>query len=200
MCSQRRDRHVVSGYPLAPHEEGLSPTQFLPRGILEGRGGESRPSGRNKLHLGFLPSLPLPFKKLHILIFLFFFFLFVLFWPCSWKAEVPPPWRPGTEPEPEQCQGWILSDNNRSLTHCSPKELCTLSFHHMVCDSHTRTPTGGSGRGQRRGQEGSLGGFSIRNSAAPPPLCLLRVGGGHMRCDGSPNLGGCHSNLLGGEA
>lgn len=130
----------------------------------------------------------------------FFFFLFVLFWPCSWKAEVPPPWRPGTEPEPEQCQGWILSDNNRSLTHCSPKELCTLSFHHMVCDSHTRTPTGGSGRGQRRGQEGSLGGFSIRNSAAPPPLCLLRVGGGHMRCDGSPNLGGCHSNLLGGEA
>lgn len=89
MCSQRRDRHVVSGYPLAPHEEGLSPTQFLPRGILEGRGGESRPPGRNKLHLGFLPSLPLPFKKLHILIFLFFFSFSFFFGHARGRRKFP---------------------------------------------------------------------------------------------------------------
>ena len=42
----------------------------------------------------------------YILIRVFFFFVLFCFWLCPWHEEVP---RPGTEPEPQEWQCWILN-------------------------------------------------------------------------------------------
>lgn len=135
MLPDARPSPGTAGHPLAPHEE-LPHCCPSPWGPWR-RGEAGPPSRRNKLCLGFLPSLPLPFKKLHILVL------------CGLHPILP-------------LQG------------------------HTFCDSHTHTPTTGSGWCQRGDRGG--GAFSIRTALPLPLFVSLEWEEGTRDAMGAPTL------------